>query len=99
MEKHELMRAMEHCVFDHDCYGCPLQSLDAASDCLEAVCKASLEEITKKQLEIEKLQRNEGEVIKAFVDKILNQISRNHTISADWMRKYLRDMVKEYNEI
>lgn len=99
MNEHELMRTMEHCVSDHDCYGCPLQYLEAASDCLEAVCKASLEEIAKKQLEIEKLQRNERDVINAVVFKILNQISRNHTISADWLRKYLRELVNESNEI
>lgn len=92
MKEHELMRAMEHCLFGHDCYGCPLAYLDTTSECLEQICKSATELINKQKLEIEKLQRNERDIIREFADKVICQIARNHTISAEWMRNYLRDI-------
>ena len=91
----DLMKVMECCLFDTNCVNCPLNYMDTTADCLMCVCKSAMELITKKQLEIEKMQRNERDIIREFADKVICQIARNHTISAEWMRNYLREISEE----
>lgn len=95
MKEHELMRAMEHCSSFNDCDGCPLYYTKTNNECLMYVCKSATELINKQKLEIEKLQRNERDIIREFADKVICQIARNHTISAEWMRNYLRDISRD----
>jgi hypothetical protein len=70
--------------------------------------KLALDLINCQKAEIERLnktlvfeinsafERGKAEAYKECIDKIQNQIKHNHAISAEWLRKYLDNLLKEF---